>query len=191
VTADFLPREHGFWTMLGAVVLAALVRSDLSATTLLTALAVTAVSGVLGGVLRRAVRRHEALQLGSAAVMGLAGVPIELLGKVDPTSVTLTTLAWSVVFSASALYVRSSFAQASRKRRPKAKALLLTAIGLPLFAAGLFGATGNAAQAVAALIAALGCAGLGLARPGVKRMGVVGLSLAGVALLAALALALL
>ena len=78
--SEFLPREHGFWSMLGAVVLAAIVRSELSAATVLTALGVTALSGVLGGAFRRAVRRHETLQLGSAAVMGLAGVPIELEG---------------------------------------------------------------------------------------------------------------
>jgi hypothetical protein len=193
VTADFLPREHGFWTMLGAVVLAALVRSELTAATLLTALGVAALSGVLGGVFRRAVRRHESLQLGSAALIGLAGVPIELVGKVDPASMTLTMLAWSVVFSASALSVRSSFARASRKPRSKAKAkaLSLGAVVLPLFAATLFGVIGYAAQAVASLVAALGCATLGLARPGIKRMDTVGLSLAGVALLAALALALL
>ncbi len=191
MTAELLPREHGFWTMLAAVIVTATLRSGISAATLFTALSVTASLAVLGGVLGRAVRRHEALQLGAAAVMGLAGVPIELVAQLQPASIFMTALAWSVVFSASALHVRSSFAQASRNRRAQARALSLGAVGLPLVAAAFFGVTNHAPQAAAALVAALGCAALGIARPGIKRMRAVGLSLASVAFLAALALALL
>jgi hypothetical protein len=183
-----LPREHGFWTMLAAVVLVAVARSGLSPAVLLVAAAVVAGAVALGAVSRRSIRRHESLQLASAVGLSLGDAPIELAGGAAPASVAVTVLAWAVVFLSSALCVRASFARASRKRSEQAPWLQGTAVILPCVAAILFVATGAGAHAIAALIAAAGCTALAVKKPDVKQMKAVGLFLAGVTALAAVAL---
>ena len=106
--APSLPREHGFWTMLAAVVLAAVARSKPSPAVLLVALAVVALAVAAGAVFGRDIRRSGSLQLAAAASMSLAGVPIELAGGARPAAIALTTLAWAVVFTSSALCVTNT-----------------------------------------------------------------------------------
>jgi len=175
--------------MLAAVVLTAVVRSGPSLPVLLTALVVVIAAVLIGGTFRHDIRRHEGLQLASATIMAAAGVPIELAARMDLASVVSTALAWAVVFTASALNVRASFARVSRGRPAKAGMLQLGAVALPFVAAVLFALAGFAAQAVAAFVATAGSFVLTLMRPGIKRMKAVGLSLACIAALAFVALA--
>jgi len=183
-----VPREHGFWTMLTAVVFAALARSKPSFEQLLVAAAVVAAAILLGGVFARSIRRHGTLQLASAVTLALAGIPIELVGGNPPRSVALTALAWAVVFASSALGVRAAFARASRTRRSQAEFLQRGSEAIAFAATLFFLGVGAIAQATAALVAAAGCVALGVTKPGVKQMKAVGLLLAGVAAIAAGAL---
>lgn len=172
-----LPREHGFWTMLAAVQLAAVVRSGVGAA-LLASLVLVGVLSVLGGLGSRAVRRRRSLQLASAAVLGVSGLPVELAFGVPWPSALATAACWVIMFGAGALLVHGAFARASRKRGPaihyEAGACLLGALG----AIGL--ALGGFALQASALGAATCClAGLASHRPTPKQVKSLGLALAG------------
>lgn len=179
-----LPREHGFWTMLGAVQLAALLRVGPSLGSVLVLLGGSAAFAVAGGLASRAIRRRPALQLGSSAVLGASGLPLELLFGVAPRDAVTTAAAWVLLFLAGALLVRAAFARASRKGTSPAR--------FEVAACGL-GAVGALACALAgapvqALVLAGGTVCFGFiarSRPTPKQVKSVGFALAAVATVAA------
>lgn len=66
-----VPREHGFWVMLGAVVLAAVAEHP-SLAALLAAILVVGGAAMLGSLVHRQVRRQPRLQLASALALATA-----------------------------------------------------------------------------------------------------------------------
>jgi hypothetical protein len=184
----FLPREHGFWTMLAAVVLAALLRVPLTLGTVLAAFAVAVVAAIAGGFVRRAIRRSGAAQLVSAAALSFSGIPVELAGGASFDSMARAVGAWVPILVGSALIVRAAFARAARGNERRAPWLDAIAVALPAVTCAFFVIVGFHAEARAAGAAAAGCAALALAQPTVKQMKRVGLALASLSAVAAFAL---
>ena len=177
------PREHGFWTMLGAVQLATLLRVGVSWATIGALSGMVVVFSIVGGATGRAIRRRPSLQIGSSALLGLSGLPIELTSGVPPTAALATAAAWIVVFTASALLVRAAFARGSRRGshpgRYESGAVVLSTLG----ALGCAFA-GFATEALALLISTICFSFIAGRRPTPKQVKGVGLALAGVAVLA-------
>ncbi|HEX5098769.1 MAG TPA: hypothetical protein VFV94_04685 [Polyangiaceae bacterium] len=182
-----LPREHGFWVMLSAVVLAA-VSAYPSLRSLLAAALVVGAGALLGSLVHRRIRRQPRLQLASSLVLAAAGVPIELAGGAPWVPAIYDATAWVAVFAAFTLSVWACTARSSRIRRPQVRDLTTAAIGLPLVAAVGLALAGHRGHAAAALLGAAASSIFALWRPGAKQMKPIGLTLAGVALLVALVL---
>jgi hypothetical protein len=181
-----LPREHGFWVMLAAVVLAALGRADFALRALLVTLG--SIPLVISGaaLIAKRVRRSSRDQLLASAVLPVIGVPIQLAAGLDLASILTSALALVVLFVASALVVRGAFARS----RAHGSALRFDALAVVLTGLGCLGfaALGQRAEAIAL---GLGFSLLGLivlGKPTTKRLKSVGLGLAGVAAVAAVAL---
>ena len=118
-----VPREHGFWVMLTAVLLCALMQSNTLTLTLVTTAALVALASALaGGVIRRRVRRSGTAQLASAAVLALAGVPVAFVAKLPLSQIAVTTTAWAIVFVASALVVQGELCPFGEARLPCGRA---------------------------------------------------------------------
>jgi hypothetical protein len=182
-----LPREHGFWVILGAVVLSALSQGFRSPAAWAAATVVIVAAVALASLSGRYVRRSERLQLVSAGLLSGAGIPIRIASSSGLSSAALDACAWAVVFIASALSVRATFARASRSRNASARWLVLGLVAIPAAAAICFSLASQRAHAVVTLVAALGLFVLALWAPGAKQIKVVGLSLAGIALVATIA----
>jgi hypothetical protein len=181
-----VPREHGFWVILGAVVLSALSRSTGSPAAWIAACVVVIAATAVASLLGRNVRRSERLQLALAGALPVAGVPIRLAAGSSLASAAADACAWAVVFTASALSVRATFARASRSRHASATRLARGSVAVPMAAAFLFFLASLQTHAVVALVAAAGLAVLALWAPGAKQIRAVGLSLAAIALIAAI-----
>lgn len=182
-----IPREHGFWVMLTAVVLAA-GSAYPSLGSLLTAVVVVGAGALLASLVHRRVRRQPRLQLAASLVLAAAGAPIELAGRAPWVEAVYDTVAWAAVFAAFTLSVWACTARSSRIRRPQVRDLTAAAIALPLVAAVGLTLAGHRGHALAALLGAAASSSFGLWRPGAKQMKPIGLTLAGVALLVALVL---
>jgi hypothetical protein len=181
-----LPREHGFWVMLGAVAITSLVRARF-ATAALVALGIvlplaTSGAALIGG----RVRRNRRYQLLAATALPVVGVPIELASGIGLVSVLATALAWSSLFLASALVVRAAFERSRTGGNPavlEGGALLVAAVG------GLaFGYLGLWHHALALGVSFVLLFFLVSRHPTVKQLRGVGLGLAGIAAAAGLAL---
>ena len=183
-----VPREHGFWTILAAVLTAALVRAPFTPAVVATALLVLGASALLGGLINRHIRRSSVAQLASAGALSVAAAPVELVGGLPLGAVVSAAAAWAAIFVSSALIVRAAFARARRDRR-LSRLLDGSSIGLCAVACTTFVALGAWREALATGMGAVACTGLVIAHPTVKQMKPVGLALAGLAALAALALA--
>jgi hypothetical protein len=173
-----LPREHGFWVMLGAVVLSAFLRSG--ATLLLAAAALTVtVVAILGAVrMDRLVRRDGAAQVLSAGALGALSFPLDVVAGRTLTAAAATGLAWVAIFAASALVVRSLFARAGRRASRSAPWLAAVSVLAPGAAALGFALAGSRAESAASLLTAAGLGVLVLLRPTVKQLKPVGIGLA-------------
>lgn len=182
--ARFFPREHGFWVMASAVLTAAVIGASGQLRVWLVALGVLVIAALLGGLLRRVVRHSGTLQLASAGLLSLLGVPVDLVAGRDGRSVLVTALAWAAIFVPSALVVRSTFWRA-RRDESRAWLLALGSVAIATIASGGLAALGYLAQALACAVAAVGLAGVALWRPTVKQLKSVGFSLAAIALVAA------
>lgn len=178
-----LPREHGFWTMLLAVQLATLLRVGPSWTSAAAVVGCIALLSVAGGMASRAVRRHTELQIASAAVLGVSGLPLELAVGWPPIDALITAFAWTIVFTASALLVRGVFARA-RRRGPPAWPFDLGAVGLTGTAALACVLLGALPQAVALAASAMLLLVLARTRPTPRQLRPVGLALAALSALA-------
>lgn len=186
----WLPREHGFWVMLGAALASALLRTKGERASLLVA-ALMASAAICGAMLsHRWIRKHGAAQLIAAAMLALSSVPVELAAKLPTASVAVATLARGVVFVSSALIVRAAFAHSVRDGARRSLALRLSAVSIAIFAAVLLLNAGWAAEAGACLSAALTCGIFVWKAPTAKQLKPVGLSLAALAVISALILAL-
>jgi hypothetical protein len=182
------PREHGFWVMLSAVVLAAFIRNPGFAAAFV---GVSTVLGAawIGGEVRARIRREERLQIASGAVLAVAGIPIELAGGARFLDAFANAGAWVVVFGTFTLCVLAGTARSSRIRRDQVSFLTLLAFLIPLGAASGFAFAGFRAPALACLLAAVSSVAFAIWRPGAKQMKAMGLSLAGAATFVALVLA--
>jgi hypothetical protein len=182
-----IPREHGFWVMLAAVVLAALVEHP-SFAALIAAVLVVGQAALLGGLVHRRIRRRPGLQLASALALATAGAPIALAAGAPSVAVAFDTGAWAAVFAAFTLSVWACTARSSRVRRRHVGVLTLAAIVVPVVAGALLALAERPGHAVAALLGAAASSSFALVRPGAKQMKGIGLTLAGVAVLVALVL---
>jgi len=182
-----VPREHGFWVMLGAVVLAAVAEHP-SLAALLAAMLVIAGAALLGSLVHRQVRQKPRLQLGSSLALAAAGAPIELGARVPWAEAALDATAWAAVFAAFTLSVWACTARSSRVRRRQVGVLTAGAMLVPFAAAVGFALAERRGHAVAALLGAAASVAFAIWRPGAKQMKPLGLTLAGVALLVALVL---
>lgn len=183
-----VPREHGFWVMLSAVVVAAFVRNP-GFFAAFVALATMLGAAWIGGEVRARIRREERLQLASACVLAVAGIPVELAGGARLGGALANAVAWVVVFGTFTLSVWACTARSSRVRREQVPMLTLLTLFFPLSAAVLFALVELRAQALAAMLGALTAVVFAIWRPGAKQMKAMGLSLAGAATFVALVLA--
>jgi hypothetical protein len=114
-----LPREHGFWVMLGAAVLTAVARNWRSPAALIAAAVVVVGAAVVSGAFGATIRKREEQQVASAAALSFSGIPIDLAGGTPLVTAVATALAWAAVFTASAISARASFARAAHGGRSK------------------------------------------------------------------------
>lgn len=184
-----LPREHGFWVMLAAVVVCALMQSAaLTWELLATAAAVTLGTALAGGTIRRRIRKSNTAQLASATLLAGAGVPIAFVGRVPVAGLAVTALAWAVIFVANALVVHASIARAKRRDR-RARGLAALAVSTTAVASVGFALSARNNAAMATALTGFGLAAIALVAPTARQLKPVGIALAGLATLAAFALA--
>ncbi len=184
-----LPREHGFWVMLTAVLLAALIRARFGLTALIATVVVLGVSVLGAAALSRRIRGSGNAQIGSALALAWLGAPVELAAGGTLSGAAAVAVAWMGVFVSSATCVRAAF---SRAKGDLARCRMLVAVSVfvPAALGVAFYLSAERDAALASLVAAVGALILGAWAPGVKQLKRVGLSLALVAFLAMLALAL-
>ena len=103
-----LPREHGFWVMLGGSLSGSLLRTRTTATSLLLAVVVAVASVGVAAATHRRVRRRGSLQFVAALALALAGVPIEAAADTSLATMTASACMKAVVFSASVASVRAA-----------------------------------------------------------------------------------
>ncbi len=185
---DLLPREHGFWVMLIAALLCAVLQSPRWELALLVSTASGALGAFGGGIIRRRIRRSGVAQLASAMALGLVGIPAAVVGGVTLQVTIATAAAWIVIFGSSAGLVRACFARA-RGQATRALAVEALAVALTGAAAAAFWTLDYPRQALACALVCLSALGVAAWRPGVKQLKPVGLALAGIALLAVAAIA--
>lgn len=189
IAKGLLPREHGFWVMLAAVLLCTVMQSHRVTVALLGAAALVALATALaGGTIRRRIRKSNAAQLASATLLAAAGVPVAWVARLPLSQIAVTTLAWAVIFVANALVVHASFARASRRKR-RAVALDALSVGTTAVASIGFALSACNDAALATAITAFGLGAIALVAPTTRQLKPVGIALAGVAALAAFALA--
>ncbi|HET7545875.1 MAG TPA: hypothetical protein VFK05_38670 [Polyangiaceae bacterium] len=185
-----LPREHGFWVMLAAALLSALLRAGAQRASVFAATATVVVVVAAAGALHRRVRRNSLAQLTATLLLSLSAVPVELAGGVPHSSIASAALARAVVFLASALVVRAAFARSMRGGRVRTFFFHLLSIAIAGVAALVFHATGRGTEASACAMAAIVCGAFAYQRPTTKELKFLGLSLSGLVLASTLALAL-
>ena len=184
----WLPSEHGFWVMLGAALGSAIVRAHGQRLALLVA-AFVAIAAIGGGALsHRLIRKSSAGQLSAAGLLALTGVPVELAAGVSVPSIAWAAVARAVVFVASALVVRATFARCARGGERRSLLLSGASLVLPALSATLLVALGQFVEAGTCVIAGGTCAVFAWSRPSVKQLKPLGLALGGLSLVTAITL---
>lgn len=183
-----LPNEHGFWVMLGAALVSALLRADAASASVVAAGSVLVSAALLGGLVHRRIRRSSTAQLASAAMLALSAIPVLAAGKVPLPDIVTHTVALGVLFLASTLVVRAAFARSARNGQSRAVALHTGSVLLGLLGAACFAAFERTNAVVSCTLVAGSCAALFWRRPTAKQLKPVGLALSGLALASALAL---
>lgn len=185
-----MPREHGFWVMLGAAILSAELRAELTVSA--SSCGVVVFVGAVASAcrLRRKIRSHEGAQLAATASLGLVGAPVEWAGGLPLSAVVASTLARLAVFLASTFLVRAAFARSAR--RPSWSSGRWQGAALVLLGGAFVALTlaKRPVEARACALAGVACLALACWSPTAKQLKPLGLSLAGVAFGSALALAL-
>ena len=181
-----LPKEHGYWVMMPAALVAASARVNFDLGAIVAALLLAVFTTALGGMLHRRIRRLEWAQLASSVALAGLVLPVELIGGGGLRTALLDALAWASLFACGSLTVRACFARARRRSRAApyygAAALLLAAgscVYLLLRSACASASVSGAAFVLAAAMVVL--------RPMPKELKTVGITLA-VVVIAALVL---
>jgi hypothetical protein len=176
-----LPSEHGFWVMLPAALIAALIRVDWSQTAVAAALVAALAAILAGGFAHRLIRKKPAAQVVSSALLALLMVPVEVAGSATVQPIAFDVVAWMALFAGSSLAVRASFARARRAPNGAWK-LTLASLFCPALALPLLFNTRYPLRVAA--VAVVGCAIFALWRPKPRQLKTAGLTLAGIVLLA-------
>jgi hypothetical protein len=174
--AAWLPREHGFWVMSCAIALSSSMRHPRWLAGVV-AVALLGSAALIGGRLRRYVRRSAWLQLSAALVLAACGIPIEVAAGRAPHEAVLDALAWGSVFAAFTLGVWACNARSSRRRRSRALPFTVLSVVVPACATFAFVFAESRARAVATVSSAITMLAFALWRPGAKQMKRVGMSL--------------
>jgi hypothetical protein len=172
-----LPKEHGFWVMLGAAMISAAGRSQWQLSSMAATLLAGLTALVVAIFIHKRVRRMEWAQLLASTTLALLIVPGELLSGMTGLQVSCNVAAWAALFTGASLAVRSAFARAKRRRGLSitlacASVLVPAGIGALLFAAQ------EAAAMRVALVGSTGTLLIALWRPLPKDLKKTGLSLA-------------
>jgi hypothetical protein len=148
-----LPREHGFWVMLGGTLVDGMLRTSMNAATLLVA-AVVALGAVGGAAAaHRRVRSRGSLQVAAALVLAVAGAPIEAAAGAPFTTLLVSAGVKSVVFISSVLVVRAALATSGKNGSSRSARLYLMASVLALAGAGALTAAHRAPEAIVCVLA--------------------------------------
>ena len=182
-----LPREHGFWVMLLAALITAVVRAPRTAPALAASALVLAGAILVGSVFWRTLRRSEAAQLASAPILGASGFPVSWLAGEPALDAARTAAVFATVFLSSALVVRGVLAQGRRRQR-SARIAIGGALVLSFLAAAAFALAGDAASAGATAAAGVFCGAVAVTAPPPSQLKKIGLGLAGLATVTALIL---
>ena len=185
-----LPNEHGFWVMLAASLISALLRARL---TPLTAFATT-LAGLLAvafaGATHRRIRRSERAQIAASVGLAASCIPVEVAGEVSPSNIASAFIARSIVFLCGALLVRAAFARSARGGAARSALLHIASFVIALLTAVLFLVSQRIVEAAACAMAASVCAIFLESQPTVKQLKPLGITLGGLVLMSSLALAL-
>ncbi len=183
-----MPREHGFWVMLAAVVLSSAGSSGWQASAVGVALLSGVVAIGVAAFIHKMIRKAEWAQLLSSPVLAVLIAPAELLSGLPTLVVIYSVAAWASLFTASSLTVRAAFAR-SRKRQATGKAHLLSAVSIALPALAtllLYLAEQEEAMRIT-IVGTIGMSAMAIWRPTAKRLQATGMALAFVVLTALLA----
>lgn len=174
-----VPKEHGFWVMMVAVLIDSVGRADWQASAIAIALATGVVAAIAGGRLHRAIRKRPWAQLLSSASLGLLLLPAELATGISFRFAAMDVLAWSSLFVGSSLAVRATFARAGRRNRHGTWYSLSSVVIPACVALGLW-ALHYPSSAQISAVGALGAIGIMIWRPIPKQLKATGLALAAI-----------
>jgi hypothetical protein len=183
-----LPREHGFWVMLSAVVISGAGTSQWQVRGIVVALLSALCALVVAAIIHKVIRRAEWAQLMASMALALLIAPAELAAGMPIAQVAANVAAWAGLFTGSSLAVRAAFARSSR-RQERGHAPLLSALSIlcpSSVALALYLLSEGSALRVA-LVASAGMVVVAVWRPTAKKLKATGLTLALIVVLALLA----
>ena len=178
-----VPKEHGFWVMLIAVLIDSVGRADWQAMAVGVAFATGVTAALVGGRLHRAIRRTPWAQLVSSASLGLLLFPAELAAGNNLRFAAMDALAWSSIFVGCSLAVRATFARAGRRNRSGPWSSIASILIPTGFALGLWALHYPVSARISA-VGALGTIGIAIWRPLPKQLKAAGLALGAIVTLA-------
>lgn len=174
-----LPREHGFWVMLAAVVVSSAGSSQWQAPAIAVALLSGLAAIVVASIIHKRIRRVEWAQLFASMTLALLIAPAELVAGVTVPQVIVNVAAWAALFTGSSLAVRAAFARSSRrKERGNAHLLSAASVLTPACMALLLYLLSESSALRVALVGSAGMMMLALWRPTAKRLKATGMTLA-------------
>jgi len=182
-----LPREHGFWVMLGGTLAGSLLRTRTTAATLLVAALVALVSVCGAAATHRRIRSQSSLQLAAALVLAFAGAPLEAAAGAPLATLLVSAGVKSVVFISSVLIVRAALASSGKSGASRSAGLYFTALVLAVAGIAAFIAAKRPPEAGVCLLAAAAILVSAQRRPTAKDLKPLGLSMTALTLLAAFA----
>lgn len=185
-----LPNEHGFWVMLLAAIVSALLRSHFARSALLVSFVIAVAAVAFATLLHRKIRGGEAAQLAATACLGLAGAPIEYAAGLALSDVLAGTIARVAIFLFSSFMVRAAFARSARRPGLSSNAWQTASLLLLAMAFAVLALADRLAEARACAMAGVAGGLLAWWRPTAKQLKPLGLALAGLALGSAIVLAL-
>lgn len=172
-----VPREHGFWVMLAAVLVSSLLRAGMALPSVAVAVVVTTSIVIVAGALHKQVRKSSNAQLASTLALALAGAPIEAAAGLGFSDIAGATAARLLVFSTGLFVVRAALARSSRLGAGRSKLFQLAAVLLPLAGVALFGLLGGSGEALACVLATVFAVFAAAWRPNAKKLKPLGLFL--------------
>ena len=126
-----VPKEHGFWVMLAAVLVSSLLRAGMAWPSVGVAVVLTTAIVAAAGALHKRVRKSSNAQLASTLALAAAGAPIEAAAGLGLGDIIGATAARLVVFSTGLFVVRAALARSSRLGARRSKLFQLAAVLLP------------------------------------------------------------